>query len=200
MALHLVGYVVMYRSGLSLVQTQSGDPASLVQTVAFAGSALSTLGASTVKVTGGWWDILSMIAAVNGMIVLTLSVSFVLNIVQTTNSARIFATRYHALVAGAGSDKRQRVLQLAPDLSAVVVKLTASRLTGVFVPDDPVMDFPNSILDLCDLVRSEQVSDMSELRSALALLGRQMRGKSGDDLEAARFWVQQHTIARAVVQ
>lgn len=81
--LHLCGYVLILRGGLSLVQTDTGDPATWVQTVAFAGSTLSTLGASTVQVTGGWWDILSMVAAMNGMILLTLAVSFILNILQT---------------------------------------------------------------------------------------------------------------------
>ena len=97
--LHLCGYVLILRGGLSLVQADTGEPATWVQTVTFAGSTLSTLGASTVQVTGGWWDILSMVAAMNGMILLTLAVSFLLNIPQTTNSARTFASRFHAVKA-----------------------------------------------------------------------------------------------------
>ncbi|WP_347920098.1 hypothetical protein [Paracoccus marcusii] len=46
--LHLCGYVLILRGGLSLVQADTGEPATWVQTVAFAGSTLSTLGASTV--------------------------------------------------------------------------------------------------------------------------------------------------------
>lgn len=42
---------------------------------------------------------LSMIVALNGMILLTLSVSFLLSILQTTNSARTFASRFRALKA-----------------------------------------------------------------------------------------------------
>lgn len=190
--LHLVGYVLMYRGGLSLVQSQSGDPASLIQTIAFAGSALSTLGASTVKVTGGWWDILSMIAAVNGMIVLTLSVSYVLNILQTTNSARIFAVRFRALRSVNG-----QVSQLGPDLASVVVKLTASSLPGMFVPTDPTMDFPAAIQELCDLMESPDAPQAPELAAAIALLGRNMCSRQdGNDIAAAREWARHYTISK----
>lgn len=196
--LHLAGYVLMYRSGLSLIQSQSGDPASLVQTVAFAGSALSTLGASTVKVTGGWWDILSMAAAVNGMIVLTLSVSFVLNILQTTNNARIFATRFHILKqAGAQGP----IMQMAPELIGVAVKLAASPLPGVFVPQDQMMDFPKAVLGLCDMVQADTGCDTMQMEAALALLGRHMRtSPEGDDIKAVRSWAHHYSISADVTQ
>lgn len=202
-ALHLLGYVLMYRAGLSLVESQTGQPATLVQTVAFAGSALSTLGASTVSVTGGWWDILSMIAAVNGMILLTLSVSFVLNVLQTTNSARAFAMRFNALARTAGdSQGPAQVAGLGPDLAAVAVKMVASPLPGFFVPDDPRMDFPLAIRKLCDMVRDgddEPFHDAhtAELMAALSLLGRQV-GPDRDhrDMQAARAWADRHSIPR----
>lgn len=81
-ALHLTAYTLLYLLGPSLEAARTGEPAGVVQTLAYAGAALSTLGASIVQPTNGWWDALSMVAAVNGIIVLTLSVSFVLNIIQ----------------------------------------------------------------------------------------------------------------------
>ncbi len=206
--LHAVGYTLMFRAGVSLVESRSGDPANLVQTTAFVGSALSTLGASTVQVTTGWWDMLSMVAAVNGMIVLTLSVSFLLNILQTTASARTFAMRYRALMEQSVDVDRgealDRVAGLGPDLCQVAVRFTASPLLGVFVPDDSRMDFPAAILDLCDFLEGkgevfggDRITgiDGVELRAAIALLGRHTSASDvDDDFAAARAWARIHTL------
>lgn len=194
--LHLTGYVMMFYSGSSLTHPDTGEPATLIQIIAFSGSALSTLGASTVEVTTGWWNVLSMIAAVNGMIVLTLSVSFLLNILQTTNSARTFAARFHALKSiDSDTDLLQRVEKLGPDLFNVVVQLIASPLPGVFVPSDPLINFPRAIAELCDLIEADPGADTSELKAAVALLGRCMQATSGPtDLEAARAWAEYYTI------
>ena len=209
--LHLLGYTLMYLSGASLAEGQSGDAATTLQTFAFAGSALSTLGASTVKVTGGWWDVLSMVAAVNGMIVLTLSVSFLLNVLQTTMKARTFATRFHALTSGddARTDAEilTRAASLGPDLCAVAVQLTASPLPGVFVPSEPSMDFPAAISEICDRLDARDLSsrpgvstgrDDAELRWGIGVLGRQFGRAGGDsDIEAARKWARRHTLPRS---
>ncbi|MFC0199006.1 hypothetical protein [Paracoccus rhizosphaerae] len=197
--LHLVGYVLIFRSGRSLWHPDTGAPATMVETIAFAGSTLSTLGASTVTVTSGGWDMLSMIVALNGMIVLTLSVSFLLSIVQTTNSARTFASRFRFLKSATPDGAAaERIEGLGPDLLGVVVMLTASPLPRFFVPGDPVMDFPTAIAELCDMARRGTLSPSSEIVSALRLLGRHL-GKSsdGDDLAAARAWAERHTIVRA---
>lgn len=196
--LHLCGYVLILRGGLSLVQTDTGDPATWVQTVAFAGSTLSTLGASTVQVTGGWWDILSMVAAMNGMILLTLAVSFILNILQTTNSARTFACRFHAVKAGAPDGHVSKHLEgLGSDLTTVVVMLTASPLPRFFVPSDPTMDFPRALIEICDLVENGTLVDTSEVVAAIRLLGRHLGTLSDhNEIAAARKWALRHTIPR----
>ena len=196
--LHLCGYVLILRGGLSLVQTDTGDPATWVQTVAFAGSTLSTLGASTVQVTGGWWDILSMVAAMNGMILLTLAVSFILNILQTTNSARTFACRFHAVKAGAPDGHVSKHLEgLGSDLTTVVVMLTASPLPRFFVPSDPTMDIPRALIELCDLVENGTLVDTSEVVAAIRLLGRHLGTLSDhNEIAAARKWALRHTIPR----
>jgi hypothetical protein len=194
--LHLCGYVLILRGGLSLVQTDTGEPATLVQTVAFAGSTLSTLGASTVQVTGGWWDILSMVAAMNGMILLTLAVSFLLNILQTTNSARTFASRFHAIKAREpDGDISSRLEGLGSDLTSVVVMLTASPLPRFFVPSDSTMDFPKTVVELCNLIETGTLATTSEIAAAIRLLGRHL-GTSLDQNEvvAARMWAVRHTI------
>ncbi|CAM4382094.1 hypothetical protein [Palleronia rufa] len=206
--LHLAGYTLLYLSGTSLEVSKTGAPADFVQIVAFAGSALSTLGASTVGPTNGWWDILSMVAAINGMVVLTLSVSFVLTILQTTASARSWAVRYHALIESAETRGEEKTpgtaASLGAELCTVAVSLTASPLTGVFVPDDPDMSFPQALRDLCVRMDGHEMaswnpgigsSELAEMRSGLGLLGRHVgtHGEEGD-FANARAWAERHSL------
>ncbi len=202
--LHLAAYTLLYLAGSSLVSSETGAPATLTQTVAFSGSALSTLGASTVQPTNGWWDILSMIAAVNGMVVLTLSVSFVLNIIHSTTTARQWAVRYNAAKQASEEDWREELKQLGPDLSGIVVDLTASPLTGVFIPDDPEMSFPKAIRDLIErlddraLLPSHPLQPkpgLAQLMLGIELLGRHASTARADtDIEAARAWADAHSL------
>lgn len=76
--------------------------------------------------------------------------------------------------------------------------LTASPLPQFFVPNDPMMDFPSGIAELCDLTKDGTLAPTSELAAALRLLGRHLgRSSDGDDLAAGRAWAEQHTIVRA---
>lgn len=208
MALFLMGYVMLYVSGASLQTSSLHEPANLVEIIAFAGSTLSTLGASTVEPTNGWWDILSMVAAINGMVVLTLSVTFVLNILQTTLAARSWAMRYNALMDAA--DARQsdhtpaNITSLGPELCNITVKFTASPLTGYFVPNDSAMSFPKAISHLCNLMEAQdrtqlprdmKPDDLVELRTGLSVFGRHIRSHRGEgDFASVRAWAYDHSL------
>jgi len=196
--MHLCGYVLIFRGGLSLVHAETGAPTTWVLTMAFAGSTFSTLGASTAKMTSGGWGIVSMIAATNGMFLLILSVSFLLSILQTTNSARTFASRFRTLkVYGPEGEASQRIAGLGPDLSRVVVMLIASPLPGFFVPNDPAMDFSSAIIELCVLAEDGALVETSEIVAAMKLLGRHPGTSSDrDDLAAACCRAEHHTIVR----
>ncbi|TDL74882.1 hypothetical protein E2L08_15840 [Palleronia sediminis] len=205
---HLIGYTLMFSAGPSLVDSETDEPATLIQTVAYAGSAISTLGASTVAVTNGWWDNLSMIAAVNGMIVLTLSVSFILSVLQTTVTARVFATRYNALMSRAENRDKPKTLErtasLGDDLCEIAVNLAASPLPAFFSPHDRSMDFPVALKELGKMLDAEGLTarddtlssvDVSQLRWGLGLLGRsQYSGEAGNDFQAAMAWADYHIL------
>lgn len=204
--LHLCAYVLLFASGRSLEVSKTGEPASFVDTVAFAGSAISTLGASLVGPTNGWWDMLSMAAAVNGMVVLTLSVSYVLSIRQTTMQARSWALRYNALKASCGEDDPHRVLnavtRLGPDLCDVTVALASSPLPGIFVPNDATMSFPQALGDLFNLMDEAQFltwetisrdGDLAQLQLGLGQFGRHVLSRTDKaDFDAARHWSDEH--------
>lgn len=198
----LLGYTAMYAAGQSLNVSGTNVSATLIDKIAFSGSALSTLGASIVTPTGGWWDFLSMIAAINGMIVLTLEVSFILNVLQTTMEARGLALRVHALIRSGEPEDRRRTLQriapLGSDFCSVAVKLSASPLPGMFVPSDPTMDFPGAVTRVCDLCKGQDSDAEScgssgdhaeELNMALVLLGHHVGSeKELNGVEAAHAW------------
>jgi hypothetical protein len=205
--LQLLGYTLMYAAGLSLVVSGTDAPATLLDKIAFSGSALSTLGASIVSPTGGWWDLLSMIAAVNGMIVLTLAVSFILNVLQTTTEARGLAVRCHALVPDPVTGDRAAALRevapLGSDLCAVAVRISASPLPGMFVPSDPTMNFPHAVLYLCDLLdddgpttpEGDDDGDVRQLRAALGLLRLHSGDEAGSsELLSARSWAVRYSL------
>lgn len=201
-AVPLIGYTSMYAAGPSLVMNETDDPAGLIDRIAFAGSALSTLGASIVTPTSGWWDMLSMLAAVHGMIVMTLSVSFILTILQTTMEARGLAARCNALIGSEdphqASAALRRIEPLGAQLCMLAVKLDASPLPGMFVPTDPTMNFPETVSRICDLLVAElahgkgqsgDVGSADELRSAFHLIGRPARqGGSGEAFDPTQAW------------
>lgn len=202
---NLAGYSLMYAAGPSLVDPHTGVPGNAIERVAFAGSALSTLGSSMVSPANGWWDALSMVAAVNGMVILTLSVSFVMNIVSTTNGGHAVAARAHLLAAHAARlpphDLATALAALGPDLTRLALDIRSAPLAGYFAPGDPAIDFARAVSTLCDLLeRAERhgapegrvALGLAELRQALALLVRNDPLSAGQaeagGLDAVRAW------------
>ncbi|MGR3485319.1 MAG: hypothetical protein ACU0BF_08245 [Paracoccaceae bacterium] len=200
--LHLIGYTLLFSVAGALAGPDSGLPATPVETVAFAGSALSTLGASTVAVTTGWWDVLSMIAAVNGMIVLTLAVSFILGILQTTTAARAFAARLTARMDAGGEDPAL-VASLGSELTLVGAQMAASPLPGMFVPRDEAMNFAAAIVRLADAMDRHGTratpGDLADLVEGVRILGRNAERRAGRDdpardIAAAASWARRHSL------
>ncbi len=206
--LHLAGYVAMFAAGRSLAKADTGAAATLLETVAFVGASISTLGASIVEPTNGWWDNLSMVAAVNGMVVLTLSVSFILTILQITTAARTFALRVHTLTELEPDDtarQLERIAPLGPDFCSLVTQITASPLPGVFVPNDPSMNFPAAIVRVCDVLeRAEDELKRSrtprhrtaELKRATTVLGRLAVHDPDASIAGAMRWAREHDLRR----
>lgn len=181
-ALNCLGYTLMYSAAGALEASQSAEPVGPVQRVAFAGSALSTLGGSLARPGNAWWDVLSMIAAVNGMIVLTLSVSFVMTVTQTTAAARALGLRTSALeLRSAGMDDQTlagALAALGSALAHVVVEMRSVPIVGYFTTDDQSLSFPRAVLRLCDMLervdrpeaREAELPGLAELRLALRTL------------------------------
>lgn len=82
-ALHWLAWTLIFLSDPgSVVVYRTGEPAGALQTAAYVGAMLSTLGASRAESGSALWDAVSALVAVNGMVVLTLAVTFIVNITR----------------------------------------------------------------------------------------------------------------------
>ena len=84
----------------AVVLTQSASEAGFWDAAAHAGHLLSTLGGAITRPGNTLWNAVEVLAGVNGMVVLTLAVSFILSTVQTVQQGRTFAALLHCLPEG----------------------------------------------------------------------------------------------------
>lgn len=85
----------------AVVLTQSAEEAGFWDAAAHAGHLLSTLGGAITRPGDTFWNAVEVLAGVNGMVVLTLAVSFILSTVQTVQLGRAFAALLHSQPKGA---------------------------------------------------------------------------------------------------
>lgn len=113
---------VFYGYEGSVVETGAGGSAEFFEIGAFIGHLLSTLGGGLTKPGSVLWSLLSVLVGVNGMIVLTLSVSFVLSTTQTVALGQAFLAKLD-IVDTSNPQSRQTVLF---DLADLVAGLNAA--------------------------------------------------------------------------
>ncbi|WP_417691672.1 hypothetical protein [Roseibium sp.] len=144
-AMTSIGWLLVFKSvDGALVTKATGVQASWAQTYAFVGNALSTAGASNVQPSDTLWDNLAALTAVNGMIELTLSVTFVLNITQTVVSGRGFLALIQIQeLADPASDN-----VLLPKLTDLCVRLNASPLALYYSSYRPERRLPQKLTQL----------------------------------------------------
>lgn len=157
-----IGWLLIFRSHPeSLVMTSQPGPVGWLDTLAFIGSALSTVGASNARPASSIWDNVSMLTAINGMVVLTLSVTFVLNTTQTVAAGRGFSALVR-IYDPASSDGEQ----VLPPLSNLVARLNASPLALYYPAQNRERSLPESLLWLAKRAAASP-SDFSRYRYLL---------------------------------
>lgn len=200
----MVGYAMMFASGPGLQISEIEPDVTLAERIAFVGASLSTLGSALAEPRGGWWDILAMAGAVNGMVVLTLSVSFVLTVLQTTAEARTMALRVNALLPPDARDNRDQALKdlarIGPDLCLLAVKLAHAPLASYFATRERERSFPLAVVTLCDMLeRPEEpnpdTSGCTELLHGLKALPPYRGRDQTASLGVVRRWAEQLTTA-----
>lgn len=194
------GYALMFAPDAAVTMPH-GDDVSVAETVAFAGASISTVGARLSQAGDGRWDILSAVAAVNGMVMLTLSVSFIMTVWQTTRQARSLAMRVAALegVADRLSDEAlaDELESLGTDFGGLVVAIRATPVVGFFATERNEMSLSLAVLSLCRLVRrvgdrpkSPKMQVLRMALDALATVGTEPGEEVGDGLDGACRWAE----------
>ncbi len=161
---------------------------------AHAGHLLSTLGAGQTSPGGTPWYVLGVVVAVEGMVILTLAVSFILSTTQTVNAGRAFSILVNTIDAGRGGTFDT----LAPQLAQVVSHLNASPFALFYSAIDPMRVLPTRLVEFAE--RAAEGPDFARYRMLLADLPG-FAGFGGDrpaaELDDDRFLARLHDWAAA---
>jgi hypothetical protein len=90
LVLHWTAWTLLFYGGEGAL-TAGGEPAGLGETAVFVASAMSTMGSSTMDPASPSWDFAGALVAANGLVVLTLTMTFVVNITDAVAAGRAFA-------------------------------------------------------------------------------------------------------------
>ncbi|WP_282025080.1 hypothetical protein [Limimaricola cinnabarinus] len=124
----------------AVVLTQSASEAGFWDAAAHAGHLLSTLGGAITRPGDTLWNTVESVAGVNGMVVLTLAVSFILSTVQTVQQGRSFAALLHSLPEGGD------VTQLFDRLAEVVAGLNSAPFALYYSHGWPQRRLPEALV------------------------------------------------------
>lgn len=139
-----IGWTLIFMSGDSLADTTTSAVVDASERLSFIGISLSTLGVGLMRPTHGLWHFLTALVALNGMIVLTLSVSYLINVLTTVLEGRSVASRISSLGDDAveivrdgwtGSDfepLKERLSSISPDVASYVHHMDAFTIAAYF--------------------------------------------------------------------
>ncbi|MFD2739994.1 hypothetical protein ACFSUD_10470 [Sulfitobacter aestuarii] len=171
----------------AIVRMETGAPASWWMDLAYIGHLLSTLGGSLGKPGDIGWSLAAVLVAVNGMVILTLSVSFVLNTTQTVAEARAFLATSEAL-----EDRFTPHHGIAAQLANLVANLNAVPLALYYSSPNESRRVPGGLTALFEkTLKNGDAAAIRVLRRLLAGLPRFDPKESEDDagyLKDLRRW------------
>lgn len=164
-----LGWVLIFFTTTARLVGPDDTPVRLLDVIAFAGSTLTTMGLGVVTPTAGSVHIATVVTSITGMVVLTLSVSFILNVSQIAVSARTMALRCNDILALlkdlSPSAGMEMLLDQAASLAADIHSLAESResfpLSREYDPVDRERNVATSARDLVEAIH-HRLEDMSE--------------------------------------
>jgi hypothetical protein len=96
------GWAVLFSANpSSVVDSRTRAPASVVERIYFTGYTLATLGNGDFAPQGGGWQLATSVASLNGLLFLTLTVTYLLAVLEAVAGQRSFASQVYALGASA---------------------------------------------------------------------------------------------------
>lgn len=125
------GWWMVFLSGTDHMTGPNDSPVGVADTVGFAGSAISTMGLGVITPQAPRWHIAAVLASISGMVVLTLSMTFVLNVTQIATQSRALRRQFDRAREGMERLAPSERAELALSSDAVTVdgaeRLTQSR-------------------------------------------------------------------------
>lgn len=95
-----LGWTMVFVDAIPQLRGPEGTVVTGIDAAGFAGSLLSTLGLGVLTPTAGSVHVLAVLASISGMVVLTLSVTYVLNVSSIATASRAMALRLDGLREG----------------------------------------------------------------------------------------------------
>ena len=161
-----LGWTLVFQiTETSVLMSESERPAGFARDFAYVGHLLSTLGGGPFKTESPVWQVLSVLAGVNGMVILTLSVSFVLSTTTTVAQGRGLLTK--APMFDAESAEMNNVM--LPALADLVANLNSMQFALYYSAEHPSRRLPAGLVELARRV-APFPEQMRRLRIALAPL------------------------------
>lgn len=154
--------LVFQMSREAVVMSDNAEPAGFVRDSAFVGHLLSTLGGGPLQTQSPFWMVMSVLVGVNGMVILTLSVSFVLSTTTTVAQARGLLSK--ASMFAADSDEMNTIIM--PALADLVSNLNAMQFALYYSAEHPARRVPAGMVELAERV-APYPEQMRRLRIAL---------------------------------
>lgn len=155
---------------------------------AHTGQLLSTLGGGQTSAGGPIWALTSVLVGVNGMVVLTLSVSFLLSVRQTVQAGRSFAM-LQAVGACAPGDAQE-------DLARLVAGLHAAPFALWYGHERAARQLPVALVAHAEDARRAGGDVWERTWTILADLPHLDADAGGDRLERLWRWADRHTVIR----
>lgn len=114
------GWTLVYAGfGQSVLDDRTGQIASFLGAASHVGHLLSTVGGGIMQASSIEWSLLGVLVGVNGMVVLTLSVSFVLTTTQAVVHGRAFLIKLDAISELDDNTAQPMIFELADLVAAL---------------------------------------------------------------------------------
>ena len=178
--------LVLHSFEPGVVRQDSEVPATFFGTLSHAGHMLSTLGGGISMANGIGPAILGVLAAVTGMVVLTLSVSFILSTTQTVVSGRSLLT-YADAMREQEDDLSSNVL---PQVASLVCAINSAPFALFYSHPDPRMRLPGGLARLYRRSSGETREAMDRILARFMLIG------EFDGLEDLERWAERYDISK----
>lgn len=160
-------------------------PASLIGALSHAGHMLSTVGGGITKAGSMASALLGVMAAVTGMVVLTLSVSFILSTTQTVLAGRSLLMLTHA-IPPEDVDFKSTIL---PDVASLVSNINSAPFALFYSHPEPEMRLPGALASLYRQTEGDTRAALDRILTRIALVERLDGPGDLDD------WAKQYDIA-----